>query len=201
MPNATPSTITSLPPRRDLASLQAVPCFDAYRTSAHARTVARYSAAIAAELGFGRAAIERVRLAGLLHDVGKLLVPAAVVGKAGPLDDEEWALMRRHPELGAELLGGPGLGDVREWVLAHHERPDGRGYPFGAAGDEIPMQARVVSVADAFDAMTAARCYKPAFSAATAVRELRRGAGSQFDPAVVAVMERVLDDGPDSLAA
>lgn len=166
---------------------------DAY-TADHSDTVAAYAAAMASELGLSRSHVERVRLAGLLHDVGKIGIPDAVLLKPGALTDDEWAQMRRHPELGAQMLDSTTLRDVRRWVLAHHERPDGRGYPEGLRGSDIPLEARILSVADAFEAMTSDRVYRAAMPVEDAVAELHRCAGTQFDPDVVAALVRTLPD-------
>ena len=119
-------------------------------TAQHSRVVARYAELTARELGLPEDEIRGVRLAGLLHDVGKSGVSAAVVSKPAKLTAREWLEMRYHPELGAALLNDAGLDDVREWILCHHERPDGRGYPRALRGDEIPLGARIVAVADAY---------------------------------------------------
>jgi HD-GYP domain-containing protein (c-di-GMP phosphodiesterase class II) len=121
-----------------------------------------------------------------------------VLRKPGPLDDDEWAEMRRHPEIGARILAHPALGTVRAWVLRHHERPDGGGYPGGLAGAEIPREARILAVADAYEAMTADRPYRRALDPAAAQRELRAGRGTQFDPEVVDVFLGVLGADPAS---
>ncbi|TML25833.1 MAG: HD-GYP domain-containing protein [Actinobacteria bacterium] len=170
-------------------------------TGDHSRTVGRYCELLARELELGPARVERVRLAGVLHDVGKIGLSDALLRKPGPLDEREWEEMRRHPEIGARILGSDDLEDIRPWVLAHHERWDGRGYPAGARGEEIPLEAQIVAVADAFEAMTSDRTYRPALGREASLQELRRGAGSQFDPAMVrafvAVVERsAQDNGP-----
>ncbi|MEW6583058.1 MAG: diguanylate cyclase [Actinomycetota bacterium] len=172
-------------------------------THAHSSTVARYAAAIAARLGLDGDVVERVRISGLLHDVGKVGIPDSILMKPGRLTDEEWVEMRRHPEIGARIIASPGLADVREWVLRHHERPDGRGYPDGLAGDDIPLQARILSVADAYEAMTATRPYREALRAPVARKELVDGRGTQFDPVVVDVFLDYLDAvaTPDLAAA
>jgi diguanylate cyclase (GGDEF)-like protein/putative nucleotidyltransferase with HDIG domain len=154
-------------------------------TAQHSQTVGRYAEQIAASLGLPTDRVQRVRLAGLLHDIGKIGVPDPVLQKPGPLDDEEWAEMRRHPELGARILAGANLDDIADWVLAHHERPDGRGYPAGLGEGEIPLEARILSVADAFEAMTSDRVYRTALPFEDAVAELRRHAGTQFDLDIV----------------
>jgi diguanylate cyclase (GGDEF)-like protein/putative nucleotidyltransferase with HDIG domain len=162
-------------------------------TGDHSQTVGRYCAALARELDLPPARSERVRLAGVLHDIGKVGLSDAVLRKPGPLDDDEWAEMRRHPEMGARILGSSEFDDIRPWVLAHHERWDGAGYPAGIRGEEIPLEARIVAVADAFEAMTSDRTYRPAVGRDAALAELRRCAGSQFDPAVVEAFLAVLE--------
>jgi HD-GYP domain-containing protein (c-di-GMP phosphodiesterase class II) len=139
---------------------------------------------------------ERVRLAGLLHDVGKIGVSEAMLIKPGPLDEDEWAEMRTHPEIAARLLAGPEFEDLRSWILAHHERPDGTGYPYGLSGNEIPLEARILAVADAWEAMTAHRVYSGALSEEAAREELIAGSGTQFDKPVVEAFLRALDRLP-----
>jgi diguanylate cyclase (GGDEF)-like protein/putative nucleotidyltransferase with HDIG domain len=154
-------------------------------TAAHSQTVGRYAEVIAVELGVEPARVERIRLAGLLHDIGKLGVPDPVLRKEGPLSDAEWTEMRKHAELGARILAGANLDDISEWVLAHHERPDGTGYPAGLEADRIPIEAAILAVADSFEAMTSDRVYRRGVPVEAAVEELRRHAGTQFDPVVV----------------
>ncbi|HEU4976950.1 MAG TPA: diguanylate cyclase [Baekduia sp.] len=161
-------------------------------TAAHSQTVGHYAELLAAELGLPPARIERIRLAGVLHDVGKIGVPDAILSKPGRLDDREWAEMRKHPEMGARIVAGSGLEDISDWVVAHHERPDGTGYPFGLRDGEIPLEAKILAVADAFEAMTADRPYRTAMSHAAALAELRACAGAQFDPSVVAAFAAVV---------
>ncbi|HLM08541.1 MAG TPA: diguanylate cyclase [Thermoleophilaceae bacterium] len=154
-------------------------------TARHSHRVAEYAELMAAELGLDADRAERVRLAGLLHDVGKIGVCDQVLAKPGPLDDSEWREMRTHPEIAARLLSRPEFDDLRAWILAHHERADGRGYPYGLAGEDIPLEARILAVADAYEAMTADRVYRPALGEKAARGELEGGAGSQFDADVV----------------
>jgi diguanylate cyclase (GGDEF)-like protein/putative nucleotidyltransferase with HDIG domain len=163
-------------------------------TARHSRTVGHYAELMASRLGFEPARIERVRIAGMLHDIGKIAVPDSILRKDGPLTSEEWEEMRKHPQTGAQMLGASALHDIRDWVLAHHERPDGRGYPFGTSGSKIPIEARILAVADAYEAMTADRPYRSALSDETAREELRRGAGTQFDAQVVDAFIRALDE-------
>src|SRR5918994_1304980 len=154
-------------------------------TGQHSHTVGRYSELMARELGFEQERVERVRLAGLLHDIGKIGISDCVLSKPGPLDADEWQEMYTHPEIAARLLSRPEFDDLRAWILAHHERPDGTGYPYGLKGDDIPLEARILAVADAYEAMTADRIYRPALGADSARPELEAGAGSQFDREVV----------------
>jgi diguanylate cyclase (GGDEF)-like protein len=154
-------------------------------TARHSETVGRYAELMARRLGLSDDRVERVRLAGIVHDVGKIAVPDSILQKLGPLDPDEWHEMRKHPETGARLLGGARLDDVRSWVLAHHERPDGHGYPRGLVGDEIPLEARIIAVADAYEAMTSDRVYRRALGPELARDQLLEGAGTQFDPDAV----------------
>ena len=151
----------------------------------HSHTVARYARIMAMELGLEAGRIDRVRLAGVLHDVGKVGIPDGVLSKPGPLDDEEWREMRTHPEVAARLLSHGELDDLRGWILAHQERPDGGGYPHGLSGAAIPLEASILAVADAYEAMTADRIYRPALGEEAARAELEAGAGTQFDADVV----------------
>jgi diguanylate cyclase (GGDEF)-like protein/putative nucleotidyltransferase with HDIG domain len=159
----------------------------------HSETVGRYAELMARELGLSERRVGRVRLAGLLHDVGKVGVPDAILRKPSALTDEERATIRRHPELGAQILEHPSLADVQAWVRAHHERPDGGGYPHGLSGDALPLEARIVAIADAYEAMTSDRSYRDAIGHRRAREELRRHAGTQFDADVVAAFLAVLD--------
>ncbi len=149
----------------------------------HSETVGRYAEMMARELGLSERLVSRVRLAGMLHDIGKVGVPDRILRKPSRLTDEELAVIRRHPELGVQILEHPSLADVLAWVGSHHERPDGLGYPLGISGDALPLEARIVAVADAYEAMTSDRSYRDSIGHARARAELRRCAGSQFDRA------------------
>jgi HD-GYP domain-containing protein (c-di-GMP phosphodiesterase class II) len=152
----------------------------------HARYVdGRLAELTARELGLSEHTIARVRLATLLCDIGRDQIPHEILNKQGPLDDREWAQVRRQPELAAAALSDVSFDDIREWIRCHHERLDGRGYPRGLVGDQIPLEARIVAVIDAYTAITSDRPYRAARSHEAACSELRRCAGSQFDPAVV----------------
>jgi diguanylate cyclase (GGDEF)-like protein len=151
----------------------------------HAQTVGEYARMTAEELGLGVERAERVRLAGLLHDVGWVGLPDELQSKPGPLSIDEWKDVRTHPDVAARLLAQPELQDLRGWIAAHHERPDGEGYPRGICGEEIPVEACILSVADAYEAMINERAYRPALSEDEAERELRGGIGTQFNGDVV----------------
>src|ERR687887_476875 len=138
-------------------------------------------------------ALDQARLTAELHDVGKVAIPDAIINKPGPLDDAEWAFMKRHTLIGERIVAAaPALCGVAKLVRASHERWDGGGYPDGLAGEDIPLGARIVAVCDTYDAIIADRPYRPARRAAEALAELRRCAGTQFDPAVVDAFVAVL---------
>jgi diguanylate cyclase (GGDEF)-like protein len=162
----------------------------------HSQAVGRYAHMAAEELGLEPDRAERVRLAGLLHDVGKIGVSDAMLVKPGPLDEDEWKEMRTHPEIAARLLAGTEFEDLRTWILSHHERIDGSGYPHGLEGDQIPLEARILAVADAWEAMTADRVYSGPLSEAAAREELIAGSGTQFDAKVVEAFLRAHDRRP-----
>jgi HD-GYP domain-containing protein (c-di-GMP phosphodiesterase class II) len=149
--------------------------------AAHSGRVRSYARFLAWELAFGSARSADFEVAAILHDIGKLAVPGRVLSKPGPLDKWEWEQVRRHPELGADLVRNHGLDRVAPWIEAHHERPDGSGYPRGLCGDEIPVEARAIAIIDAYHAMTSDRPYRRALSRTEAVEEIRTCAGSQFD--------------------
>jgi diguanylate cyclase (GGDEF)-like protein/putative nucleotidyltransferase with HDIG domain len=158
-------------------------------TYGHSKSVARYATELAAAMGYTREGIKRIRAAALLHDIGKLSIPDSILTKEGPLTNEEWELMKHHPEMGIGILKYiVGLRGCIDAVLFHHERYDGKGYPRGLKGENIPLDARIMSVADAYDAMTSERSYKEGrLSKEDALKELKKCAGTQFDPELVDV--------------
>ena len=166
-------------------------------TEQHSRTVGAHARQTATALGLSPERVERIHAAGVLHDLGMLGISPAILRKPGGLDDVEWKEIHRHPDIGARILKHAGLSDIADWVLAHHERIDGRGYPNRIAGDEIPLEARILAVADAYEAMVADRPYRAGISAAAARQELIRCAGSQFDAAVVGAFLDSLDSSED----
>jgi len=168
-------------------------------TVRHSLTVGRLAEQTGRHLGWSAERVERVRAAGVLHDIGKLGIPDAILLKPDALDRDEWQEIRRHPEIGARILEHANLTDIARWVRAHHEHLDGGGYPAGLAGAAIPAEARVLAVADAYEAMTADRPYRASIGPDAAEAELRRAAGTQFDPEIVHALIAALADGDDGL--
>jgi putative nucleotidyltransferase with HDIG domain len=157
------------------------------KTGEHSRRVARYAMVLAGELGINGEQCRQICRGALLHDIGKIGVPDAILLKWGPLNEAEWAVMRRHPEMGARILEGvPFLAGAREIVLTHQERFDGSGYPAGLRGRRIPLGARIFAVADVLDALLSDRPYHRALPFEAAIGEIRREAGSILDPDVAA---------------
>jgi diguanylate cyclase (GGDEF)-like protein/putative nucleotidyltransferase with HDIG domain len=168
-------------------------------TARHSETVGLLAEQTARRLGWPSDRVERLRAAGVLHDIGKLGISDAILHKPGALDDDEWREIRRHPEIGALILEHANLPDIAAWVRAHHERVDGAGYPDGLAGSAIPAEARVLAVADAYEAMTADRPYRRSLAPHAAEAELRRMAGTQFDREVVDALLEALADGDEAV--
>jgi putative two-component system response regulator len=186
--------------------------------SAHVQTVTLLANAIEARDKYTRGHVERVRayalqlaralewsvedliileFGALLHDIGKIGVPEAILNKTGPFTADEWTVIRRHPEVGARMLEGVDhLRPALPYVLYHHERWDGRGYPSGRAGEEIPREGRLLAIVDAFDAMTSVRAYRQPLSVAEALAEIKRGQGVQFDPDMAVVFLKIVSSAP-----
>ncbi|MBI4300855.1 MAG: HD-GYP domain-containing protein [Chloroflexi bacterium] len=171
-----------------------------HETEGHALRVSQLTVALAQEMGTLNEQLKSMEYGALLHDVGKIGVPDAVLNKAGPLSEDEWAEMRKHPFLGYLMLSDiKFLFEAAEMVWAHHERYDGKGYPRGLAGEAIPLGSRIFAVVDAYDAITSNRPYRKARSQHDALADIQRNYGSQFDPAVVTAFKRLIERG--SLAA
>lgn len=166
-------------------------------TGGHIERISEYCAMLARQLGFSPEEVDQLRWASTMHDVGKIAVPDAILLKPGRLSPAEHAIMQRHAEVGHEMLQGSGsavLNLAATIALTHHERVDGAGYPRGLRGDQIPLEGRIVAVADVFDALTSERVYKRAMSVVEAVEVIRQGRGTQFDPVIVDAFLDILDD-------
>ena len=186
---------------RAAASLaKAVDARDTY-TGSHSERVGELSAKVATRLGLNAEQVELTRLAGSLHDLGKLAIPEEILRKPGTLTDSERLVLERHPQIGFRMLDSLGVDPVADLVLHHHERWDGTGYPDGLRGEQIPLGARIIFVTDAYDAMTSDRIYRPKRSAQAALVELERCAGTQFDPGIVAAFAEELGESSSLEAA
>jgi len=165
-------------------------------TYGHSRKVNTYAVALAEAIGLSPEEVSRVSTAALLHDIGKIGVPDKVLNKKGKLNAEDWEAIKAHPRLGATIVGNvPNLVPCVSIILHHHERWDGSGYPEGLKGQEIPIESRILAIADSFEAMSSARPYRPALCGEKVLKELRRGAGSQFDPELVEVFIGIIEAG------
>ena len=186
---------------RAAASLaHAVDARDAY-TGSHSYMVGELAARVAKKMGLETEQVELARLAGSLHDLGKLAIPEEILRKPGPLNEAERLVLERHPQIGFRMLDSLGVEPVASWVLHHHERWDGDGYPDRLGGDAIPLGSRILFVADAYDAMTTDRVYRSKLSHERAISELERCAGTQFDPDVVAALLEELEESGTATAA
>lgn len=158
----------------------------------HPEQVARYAAMVATHLSFSEGRTALVRLAAQIHDIGKIALPDRILCQRERLDQSDWSRICEHPGIGAHLATAAGHPEVGMWVLSHHERWDGLGYPNGLQGEDIPIEGRIIAVANAYDNMTSARGRVGAYSHEGALFELRRGGGSEFDPDLVEVLGEVL---------
>lgn len=191
LPQAVLDTVTSL--------AFAIDAKDHY-TQGHSQKVSAYAALIAETMSLSDAEIEEVRLGGVLHDIGKVAIPENILNKNGPLNPEEWETMKSHVTFGAKILDPlVPLGRIRQMVLHHHEFFDGSGYPDALSGEAIPLGARIIAVADAYDTITSDRTYKKSRSAREALAELERCANAQFDGAIVAVFVRAMRQLPNPI--
>jgi HD-GYP domain-containing protein (c-di-GMP phosphodiesterase class II) len=163
----------------------------------HTSDVAQLATATAKALQLSESEVERIELAAQLHDIGKVAIPDTILNKPGPLDEEEWEFIRRHPAIGERIVASaPSLASTAELVRLHHERYDGAGYPEGLSGDDVPLGAAIIAVCDAFGAMTVMRPYSDPIPVTEALAELRRCSGSQFHPVVVKVFCELVEN-PD----
>ena len=165
-------------------------------TQGHTMRVTEYAIALARMLGWNKTKLEEVRLGCAMHDLGKIAIPDHVLLKPGKLTDEEFASIKTHPVVGARMIQGiQYLEPARPYILHHHERYDGRGYPDKLEGEQIPPEGRLTAIADAFDAMTSNRIYRSGMGQERALEEIQNGAGKQFDPAMAAVFVRAMRSG------
>ena len=172
------------------------------REEQHCKRVSRLSQSLGQALGLTERDVKELEIIGLFHDIGKVSIPESILNKAGELTDHDWEQIRRHPEVGYRVLSNVhDMADIAEYVLAHHERWDGTGYPRGLIGEATPLQSRIIAVADAYDAMLSYRPYRSSLTQAEAVAELKRCAGTQFDPYIVDVFLRMLEESPGEAAA
>jgi putative nucleotidyltransferase with HDIG domain len=191
LPQAVLDTVTSL--------AFAIDAKDHY-TQGHSQKVSAYAALIAEGLGMNELEVEEIRLGGVLHDIGKVAIPEAILNKSGPLNPDEWDTMKSHVVFGAKILEPlTPLTRIREMVLHHHEYFDGSGYPDALSGEQIPLGSRIIAVADAYDTITSDRTYKKARAAEEALAELERCCNAQFDGKIVALFVRTMRQLPSQV--
>ena len=166
-------------------------------TAGHSKRVSDMATKVCELIGLKKEDIQKIHIAAHLHDIGKIGVPDAVLNKEGKLTDEEWEYIRKHPQIGADILSkSHRLSELKNMVLCHHERYDGKGYPNGIKGKEIPILGRILAVCDSFDAMVSRRAYKEKLSVEYAIGELENGKGTQFDPDVAQAFIELVEEDP-----
>lgn len=164
-------------------------------THGHSMRVTLYSLALAKSLYLPDNLLEEIETTGLLHDIGKIAIPEKILRKPGKLTDEEFEVIKKHPELGENLVNGiEKLKIISNWLKYHHERYDGKGYPDGLIGEQIPISSRIIAIADTYDAMTSSRSYRPALTHEDAINEIKRCSGSQFDPNLAEIFISISDE-------
>jgi len=180
-----------------IALSEALDARDEY-TAGHSHRVMKYSVTIARQINLSDKEIDHLKKSALLHDLGKIGIPDVILHKKSGLSDEEYAVVKKHPQIAATILKAIGyFKDLIPAIYYHHERFDGRGYPAGIRGEEIPLHARIIAVADSFDAMTSCRPYRESFPLQKALAELENNRGTQFDPNIADVFIGVINDNPD----
>lgn len=159
-----------------------------HETEAHARRLAAMAREIGERMGLSQLELDQLELLSMLHDIGKVAVPDRILNKPGKLTAEEWVEMKKHPEIGYRIAASsPELSPIAEFILCHHERWDGKGYPQGLSGEEIPLLSRILSVVDSYDAMTENRAYRKAMEKEKVLIEIKESSGTQFDPKIAAI--------------
>ena len=177
-----------------LSSIMATLFERSFETEEHAERIGNFCANIGERLHLSHDDIDRLKLFAYLHDIGKIGISDQILNKPGPLSEEEMIIMRSHPEIGYRIaMASPDFAPIAELILTHHERWDGSGYPNHIAGEKIPLLSRILAVADAYDAMTEDRIYRKALSHETAIEEIRKNAGTQFDPQIACVFLEILE--------
>ncbi|MFT4106396.1 MAG: HD-GYP domain-containing protein [Lacrimispora sp.] len=162
-------------------------------TEKHSKRLGEYCHVIGQRLGFSSGEMDEISLLALLHDIGKVGIHVNILQKPGALTPQEWDVMKEHPAIGCQIVRSiPELGTVSDLILAHHERWDGKGYPRGLKGEEIPLFCRILAVADSFDAMINDRAYRKAMEKEAAIQEIERNAGTQFDPGVAELFVKIM---------
>jgi putative nucleotidyltransferase with HDIG domain len=178
-----------------LSSIMATLYARSQETEEHSQRIAEGCIKVAEKLGLSQNMQDMLRLSAMLHDIGKVGIADKILNKPDKLNDEEWMVMRTHSEIGYHLvMSVPELAAVEDYILAHHERWDGTGYPLGLSGEDIPLLSRILAVADAYDAMLSSRAYRKAMSKKAALEEIEKNSGSQFDPQVVVIFLELMQD-------
>jgi len=182
-----------------LSSIMATLYARSYETEEHAERLVQFTNMIAEKMNLTQSSMDELQLFSVLHDIGKIGIDDRILNKPGKLTPDEWELMRKHPEIGYVItMSSPEFAPIADYVLSHHERWDGTGYPLGLSGEEIPLLSRILSVADAYDAMTEDRVYRKALTKETAIEEIRRNAGTQFDPDIAMAFAELMRASSDS---
>ncbi|NMB35634.1 MAG: HD-GYP domain-containing protein, partial [Firmicutes bacterium] len=185
-----------------ISSLKSILSEKSMETEEHAERLKTMCRKIGETLGLDNLQLNKLELLAVLHDIGKVAIKKSILLKPGPLTEEEWVQMKKHPEIGYRFARSvPELSPIAEYILSHHERWDGKGYPQGIKGDDIPLLSRVLAVVDAFDAMTNDRTYRKAMPKKEALAEIIRNAGTQFDPKVVDVFCQLKIAGTQNIQA
>ncbi|MFO7886875.1 MAG: HD-GYP domain-containing protein, partial [Eubacteriales bacterium] len=177
-----------------LSSIKATMFEKSQETEEHAERLIHYAGKIGEKIGLSQDSIDDLVLSANLHDLGKVGIDNQILGKKGKLNDDEWEEIKKHPEIGYRIaLSSPDIAHIAEYILCHHERWDGSGYPQGLKGEEIPLLSRILSIVDAYDAMTSSRPYNIVKTKKEAVKELRLFSGKQFDPQLVEILTEILE--------